>query len=216
MGNRQDKMKRSAVTTRSVGATDTKPAKRRSRERYDQRRQEVVDIAARVFAERGFHATTIPDLVEATGLQRGGLYHYIDGKKDLLIRIHGRFLDPLLAEAERIAALDEPPDAKLRLLARALMSNIATYPHQVTVFLHEWRVIENDPEWQQIRKSRRRFESLVGSVLKEGNDQGVFAIKNNRIALLGWLGMINYSYQWYRPGGRVKHQDIADEFCEIF
>ena len=76
----------------------------RTRERYEGRRQEVADIAARVFAERGYDATSIDDLVEATGLQRGGLYHYMEGKKDLLIRIHGRFIEPLLAESRRCRA----------------------------------------------------------------------------------------------------------------
>jgi TetR/AcrR family transcriptional regulator, cholesterol catabolism regulator len=63
------------------------------------RRREIVDVGAKAFAEHGFHATTIDQLVEATGLQRGGLYHYIDGKLDLLIAIHERFIEPLLEEA---------------------------------------------------------------------------------------------------------------------
>lgn len=189
----------------------------RSKERFEQRREEVVDLAAGVFAEQGFHATSVDDLVEATGLQRGGLYHYMDGKKDLLIRIHERFIKPLLAEAEEIVAREEPPDVTLRLLARALMHDIATYNDQVTVFLHEWRVIESDPEWKDILRSRRRFESLVEGVLAEGIKQGMFAkTTDRRIAVLGFLGMYNYSYQWYRPGGRVKPQMIADQLSDIF
>jgi AcrR family transcriptional regulator len=196
-------------------APTTEP-KKRSRERYDERRQEVVDTAARVFAERGFHATSIDDLVEATGLKRGGLYHYMDGKKELLIRIHERFIDPLLEEAQEIVRRGEPPEETLRLLARALMHDIAAYRDQVTVFLHEWRIIENDPEWAAIRKARKAFETCVGDTLKRGQDEGVFVMEDRRIALLGFLGMINYSYQWYQPGGRGRPEDIADQFCNIF
>jgi AcrR family transcriptional regulator len=185
-------------------------------DRYKERRDEVVDIAAKVFAARGYHATSIDDLVQATGLQRGGLYHYMEGKKELLIRIHERFIEPLLEEAREIVARGEPPEASLRMLARALMHDIAVYHDQVTVFLHEWRIIEDDPEWASIRKSRKAFENLVGDVLKRGQEEGVFAIKDQRIALLGFLGMINYSYQWYRPGGRGKPDEIADQFCDIF
>jgi AcrR family transcriptional regulator len=190
--------------------------RKRTRERYDERREEVVDTAARVFAERGFHATSIDDLVEATGLKRGGLYHYIDGKKELLIRIHERFIDPLLNDAQEIVRRGEPPEATLRLLARALMHDIAAYRDQVTVFLHEWRIIENDPEWADIRKARKAFEACVDDTLKRGQDEGVFVMKDRRIALLAFLGMINYSYQWYQPGGRGKPDDIADQFCGIF
>jgi TetR/AcrR family transcriptional regulator, cholesterol catabolism regulator len=217
----QRKTQKTAAPRRKPRASNGAPAaapvrKRRSRERYDERRQEVVDIAARVFADRGYHATSIDDLVQATGLQRGGLYHYMDGKKDLLIRIHERFIDPLLADAREIVERGDDPETTFRELARALMRDIADYRDQVTVFLHEWRIIEHEPEWAEIRKARKAFEELLGDVLKRGQEAGVFQIKDDRIARLGFLGMFNYSYQWFRPGGRGKPEDIAEQFCDIF
>jgi AcrR family transcriptional regulator len=72
-----------------ASGTSERPGKRpggaNSAAKYDARRLELIDIAARVFARKGYHATSIDDLVEATGLKRGGLYHYITGKEDLLI-----------------------------------------------------------------------------------------------------------------------------------
>lgn len=184
--------------------------------RYDKRRGEVIDVAARVFAERGYHATSIEDLVEATGLQRGGLYHYMESKKDLLSQIHHRFIEPLLDDARDVVEAGGPPDEVLRRLGHALLNDIASYRDQVTVFLHEWRIIENDPEWGEIRKARKDFENLVASVLKRGSDEGVFAIKDHRLAVLAFLGMFNYSYQWFRPTGRTSAEKIADVFVDIF
>ena len=192
------------------------PAGERSRQRYAKRRTEVVDTAARVFAARGFHGTTIEDLVEATGLQRGGLYHYMDGKLDLLIAIHQRFIDPLLANAREVAERDEPADVQLRELARVLMRDIADYHDQVTVFLHEWRAIESDPAWRDIRRARQEFEQIVARVLERGRDDGLFGFEDSRLTLLGFLGMINYSYQWFDPKGRVSPDTIADRFADIF
>jgi AcrR family transcriptional regulator len=140
----------------------------------------------------------------------------MDGKKDLLIRIHRRFIEPLLEDAQDIAQQGKPPEETLRLLTRALMHDIATYRDQVTVFLNEWRIIEHDPEWASIRRSRKAFEQVVTEVIERGCDDGVFEVKDVRIAVLAFLGMVNYSYQWYRPGGRGKPQDIADQFFEIF
>lgn len=192
------------------------PARERSRQRYAQRRTEVVDRAARVFAARGFHGTSIEDLVDATGLQRGGLYHYMDGKLDLLIAIHERFIDPLLANAREVSERDEPADVQLRELARVLMGDIADYHDQVTVFLHEWRAIESDPAWKDIRRARREFEQIVSDVLERGRDEGLFEFEDLRLTLLGFLGMINYSYQWFNPKGRVSPATIADHFADIF
>lgn len=175
----------------------------------------MVDIAARVFAERGYDATSIDDLVEATGLQRGGLYHYMDGKKDLLIRIHGRFIEPLLAESRAIATAGHPPEVALRLLARALMENIGRYRDQVTVFFNEWRMIESDPEWTEIKASREEFADIVAAVLERGSAEGVFEVSDQRMTLFGFLGMINYSHQWFDPYGRVTAIEAADHFCDI-
>jgi AcrR family transcriptional regulator len=207
--------KRSARAARGR-ADGGRPRLGRSAERWQERRREVVDTAAALFAERGYHATSIEDLVQATGLQRGGLYHYIDSKADLLIQIHERFIEPLLAEARSIAAEDGTADVVLRKLAVALMNDIATYRDQVTVFLHEWRVIESEPEWKAVRKARKEFEGVIEQVLRRGVDQGVFQIPDIRLAVLGFLGMFNYSYQWYRPGGRVSPQRVADYFCDIY
>jgi TetR/AcrR family transcriptional regulator, cholesterol catabolism regulator len=212
--------KRTTAARKATGGDNGKPAARvgrpRSRERWLEKEREVVDIAAGVFAERGFHATSIEDLVEATGLQRGGLYHYMNGKADLLIKIHQRFIEPLLEQAHEVAAEDEPADVVLRKLAAVLMNDIATYRDQVTVFLHEWRVIEDDPEWKTIRKARKDFEGVIESVLRRGVDEGIFEIKDMRLAVMAFLGMFNHSYQWFQPGGRFSAQRIADNFCDIY
>jgi TetR/AcrR family transcriptional regulator, cholesterol catabolism regulator len=194
----------------------TGPVREGSRRRYEERRDAVIDAAAHVFAKQGYDATTIDDLVAATGLQRGGLYHYIGGKQDLLIAIHERFLTPLLEQARAIAAQDLEPEPALRALAYALMDNIHHYRDQVTVFFHEWRTIEGDERWSQVRRERREFETIIADVLEQGRAAGVFRFADGRIALLGFLGMINYAPQWYEPRGRVKHEAIAEQFCDIF
>jgi TetR/AcrR family transcriptional regulator, cholesterol catabolism regulator len=186
------------------------------RARYDARRQELVDIAARLYAANGYHATSVDDLVEATSLQRGGLYHYIEGKQDLLVAIHERFIEPLLERARSVVGAAEPPDVKLTQLAQALMYVISTYQDHVTVFLNDWRSIKEGPEWQRIHHARREVESIVESVLEEGRAQGLFAIRDTRVATRAFLGMVNYTYQWYVPGGQLEPDALADELSSFF
>ena len=200
-----------ATTERPTG-----PVRAGSRRRYEERRDAVIDAAAGVFARQGYDATTIDDLVAATGLQRGGLYHYIGGKQDLLIAIHERFLTPLLETAREIATQDLEPEQALRALAHALIENIHRYRDQVTVFFHEWRTIEGDERWSELRRERREFETIIGDVLARGREAGDFEFADGRIALLGFLGMINYAPQWYVPSGRMSHEAIAEQFCDIF
>lgn len=204
----------------SASGTRERPGKRPDRAlsaaKYDARRLELIDIAAHVFARKGYHATSIDDLVNATGLTRGGLYHYIVSKEDLLIAAHERFIEPLLENARAIADDDLPAEEALRRLAHALMHDIAVYQDQVTVFLHEWRVIEHRPEWQHVREGRREFEEIIQSILRRGQEEGVFTVREPRLTCLGFLGMFNYTYTWYRRAGAHTAQDIAEEFSAIF
>lgn len=180
------------------------------------RKTEIVDAAARLFAAKGYHATSIQDLVDATGLQRGALYYHIETKKDLLFEIHRRFIDPLLEESRRIDAENLSAEATLRALAHSLMRDIERYRDEVTVFLHEWSTIRDDPEWQAVRESRREFESLIERVLRRGIADGSFALPDVQLAKLAFLGMLNYTYQWFAIGGRSTPDEIADCFTTIF
>lgn len=193
-----------------------RPDRPRLAARYDAKRDEIIDIAARVFAENGYHATSIDDLVEATGLQRGGLYHYIDGKLDLLLAIHQRFIEPLLATAREIVVQDLPADEMLRRLAHALMRDIAMYRDEVTVFLHEWRTLRGAPEWVEVRDTRREFEKTIETVLARGEREGLFAVSERQLTGYAFLGMFNYSYTWFDPHGASTPDEIAERFVEIF
>lgn len=194
------------------------PSRARSRERFEERRQEIVDIAAHLFAERGYHATSISDLQGATHLQRGGLYHYIGSKEALLFMIHERFIEPLLEEAREIERRGDSPDVTLRALAEALMRDISDYRDQVTVFLHEWRTVRdrNDKRARKVIAARREFEEIVTRTLTRGAQDGAFKIEEPRLAMLGILGMINYTYQWYRPGLSWSAEDVAEAFWSFF
>lgn len=203
-------------TSAPRGRHGKRPDRALSAAKYDAKHQELVDIAAHVFARQGYHATSIDDLVEATGLKRGGLYHYISSKEELLIAAHERFIEPLLENARAITAEELPAEEALRRLAHALMHDIAVYQDQVTVFLHEWRVIRDAPEWHHVREGRREFEQIVESIFEQGRREGVFDVRSSRLTVLAFLGMFNYSYTWFSARGTHSPEEIADHFAAIF
>jgi len=194
-------------------APPTRPA---LRAKYDRKQQEVVDAAARLFARQGYGATSMTDLVEATGLTAGGLYHYIDGKEQLLIRICDELLEPLLARVEEIAA-DESlaPDEQLRALVGAWVQHVEGHLDHMVVFQQERRVIEAEEQWRRIRLSRKGFERLVDGVLARCEDAGLLVATDRSLVLRALLGMVNHTPQWYRPGGRLDAAAIADGFCDL-
>ena len=74
--------------------------------KWQQRRNEIVDVSAKVFAERGYHATSTTELCEANGIGKGALYYYIGSKEELLAAIHDRVMDEVMVGADRVAAAE--------------------------------------------------------------------------------------------------------------
>jgi len=184
--------------------------------RFEERQAEIVHVAARLFAARGYHATSIQDITDATGLKRGALYHYIEGKKDLLYQIHGRFLEPLLVNVREIMARNGPPEESLIEIAELIMRDMTLYRDEITVFLHEWKIIRDDAKWVEVLAQRREMEGLVQGLLQRGCDEGVFEIKDVRLASLAFFGMMNWTYQWFDVGGHYSAHDVAVEFSNLF
>ena len=189
----------------------TRPA---LRERYDRRQREVVDSAARLFAEQGYESTSMADLTTATGLAAGGLYHYFDSKEQLLIRICDRLLEPLLREAREIVEVDASPEEHLRSLIHAWVAHIEAHLHHMLVFQQARHVIERESQWRAVRKQRRDFETILDEVLQRGEKDGTFRLEDRGLALLALLGMVNYTPQWFRPRGRLSATQIADGYCD--
>jgi len=196
-------------------ATVTPPIRPALRARYERKQQEVVATAARVFAERGYQATSMQDLTEATGLAAGGLYHYIGSKERLLFRICDELLEPLLEQARAIVADDAPAADHLRALLRAWLVHIAAHRDHMLVFAQERHVIEREPQWRDVRRQRKAFEQILDDVLARGAQDGTMTFADRGLALLALLGMVNHTATWLKPRGRLSPAQIADGCCDL-
>lgn len=190
-------------------------AEPRRSDKWHRRRDQVVARSAKVFAERGFHATSTTELCEANELGKGALYYYIGSKDELLTTIIDRVMDAVLEGATRAATSDATPSDRLRALGREYLEVIMRYPDHVWVFLHEFPALTGENA-KALRARRRSFEDLVEKVLAEGAEAGDFAVDDPRLTSRAWLGMHNYTYLWLRPGGELSATVVADHFADVF
>jgi TetR/AcrR family transcriptional regulator, cholesterol catabolism regulator len=193
-------------------APPTRPALRR---RYDRRQERVIQVAAELFAERGYDATSMNDLSAATGLAAGGLYHYIGSKKQLLFRICDELMEPLLEEARAIVATEVAAEEQLRELLRAWLEHIARHRHHMMVFQQERHLIERDPQWRTVRRQRKDFELIVDDLLERCEREGALSFPDRALALRALLGMVNHTATWLRPRGRLSPAQIAEGYLEL-
>jgi AcrR family transcriptional regulator len=173
------------------------------------RKSELTRQAARLFAEKGYHGTSIGDLAEAMGVQKGSLYAHIDSKADLLWEVAR---DGATAFH---AALDTVPDEllapeKIRLALRAHLRVIAEQLEIATVFIREWRYLEGERR-NEFLAERRRYEDRFRALFREGRELGGLRTDlDDGTATLLALSAANWAYTWLRPG--TDTDDLADRF----
>jgi AcrR family transcriptional regulator len=183
--------------------------------KWEQRRHEIVDASAKVFAERGYHATSTTELCEANGIGKGALYYYIGSKEELLAAIHDRVMDEVMLGADRVNLAGGSPREQLAALGAELLDVIFRFPDHVWVFLHDFPALTGKNA-ETFRQRRRAYEQRVESVFKRGIESGDFRPIDTRLAVTAWLGMHNYTYLSLRAGGHFSVPEVAESFADIF
>jgi AcrR family transcriptional regulator len=179
------------------------------------REEQVRAVALRLFKEKGYHATSMRDIAEEVGINKGSLYSYIRSKEDLLIPVFERAMGVLLAQIEEVAADSTlTPTSRLRRAIQAHVNAVANNLDVLTVYLSEWRQLAAESLSKE-RTQRERYAELFLAILQDGVTSGEFRAMDTRIVMLGMIGMCNYLFRWYRPDGRLEPHQIADELIEM-
>jgi AcrR family transcriptional regulator len=176
------------------------------------RRNELTRQAARLFAEQGYHGTSMEDLASAMGVQKGSLYAHVRSKEDLLDEIAR---DGAAAFHGALDEIDErlPAVEKLRLALRAHLRVVADQLDVATVFVQEWRYLEGERR-QQFLAERRRYEERIRALFREGVEQSELRTDLDvTVAGLVFLSAANWAYTWLQPGRDTD--GLADRFFEL-
>lgn len=177
-------------------------------------RDRILRVAAELFAEKGYHGTSVAEIGEAAQIKRGGLYYHIGSKEELLYDLSKRHVEEALENCRKIVETDLHPVEKLRALAHEHLRALVRRRAEVTVVLREMNSLTGKRA-EQLRELRDQHQDLFRQVLEEGVQQKVFRTSDS-IAVLGILGMYNWSYIWFDSGiGSMDIGEIADRLTDI-
>ena len=182
---------------------------------YEQRREAIVDAAARLFAEKGFLGASISDIANACEMSKSLIYHYYESKEDILFDVMHSHVKALLDAAQTIAAQSDKPEQKLRALTRAFIQLYVGAASRQRVLLNELENLTADQRKIVVGIQRnliRIVEEIIAQVrpaLSGRNPLGTPA------AML-YFGMINWMHTWLDASGRAKPARIADLTVNIF
>src|SRR5688500_14024006 len=189
-------------------ATATPRARRR-----DRQRDAILRAAAQLFRERGFADTGMRDIAEAADLSAAHLYHYFDGKHDLLFYCQDRALDRMLEAVAAARRASSSAPERLRFVCTAHMRTLLDDIEGATAHLQ----IESLPPALRsaIVKKRDRYEQALRRLIADGIRSGELVDTNPAIVARAFLGAMNWTVTWFRPDGADTAAAVGDEISRF-
>lgn len=181
------------------------------------RRQQIMAIAAALFASKGYSSTTVRDIAEEAGILSGSLYHHFTSKESIAREILLVFLNELVANYDAIIALGEDPATTVNKLVRASFEAIHEHPDSVALYQNEALFLRAQPGFEFLRDHSAKIEAVWLGQLRRGQDAGIFRRGLDLPVLHRFIrDALWFSVRWYRPGGRHTTDSLAESFLEVF
>lgn len=181
---------------------------------YDDRREAIIETAARLYGESGFRGSSIADLAIACGMSKSLLYHYFSSKEDILYEIMIGHIEALRQAAED--TVDTPdPAVRFRALTHSFMQLYANASSRHKVLMND---LDKLPAHRRalIVEHERRMLDIVDEIIA----QRVSSLQRNktkrRALTMLYFGMINWTHTWFRPDGKMSADQLADTVVELF
>ncbi|UQX89988.1 TetR/AcrR family transcriptional regulator [Jatrophihabitans telluris] len=178
-------------------------------------RGRIVAAAVALFAEQGFDATSVNQVVVRAQVAKGALYHHFASKDDLLYEVYAELVERQLAGLNRIVAQGLSPSEALTAIISDLVLTTAERLPEATVFFREGHRL-SDSNQQRVRRSRRAIHDAVIDLIAQAQRDGRFSrVASPEMVAFTVFGAINELPIWFQPEGRKTAQDVADELAAL-
>jgi len=177
-------------------------------------REDILEAAAQVFRQKGYHGSSMEDIARAVNLQKPSLYHHVSSKQEILLALLNRALELLLERISPIATQNIPADERLRQMIREYLQILAENTDLASVLLFEHRSLDGKQHARHV-PNRDKFEALWRDVLADGVRSKRLVCDDIPLVARAMLGMMNWTITWYRPSGSLSIKQIADHYSNL-
>jgi AcrR family transcriptional regulator len=181
---------------------------------FDDQREQIHAAAARLFATRGYTASTMNEVAAACGISKATLYHYVRDKHDLLAQITSAHVARLEALVQAVAALRLAPEPQLKALIERFMHAYASAEHEHRVLTEDVKFLA-EPERLAVQEAQRRVVRAFADAVAALRPDLRAAQLDKPLAML-LFGMINWTFTWLKPGGALSHETLAPLVTALF
>lgn len=180
------------------------------------RREEILQVAAALFASRGFEAASIREIGDAAGILSGSLYHHFKSKDEMLHDLLRRFVDKLVPLYESVLAESEDVTETMANLITAGLKVSLENSSELTVIMHERKFLNRNPEFSYVNEVMLEVERIWYGVLQEGVRSGAFSKDlDMNLVLRMIMDLISSTVTWYSPRSRYSQEQIVDNQIKL-
>ena len=184
-------------------------------EAYDQKLREILHVAARIMADRGYHRASIRSLAAETDMTLAGLYYYFKSKEELLFLIQHSTFDCLVTSLmERLPGVEDPV-AKLNLMVRNHLDFFIEHMDELKICAYEIESLKGD-YYEKVAGKRREYFQLAHDVVRELIEKGTAKGVDSRLATLSLFGTLNWIFMWYEPGKYAGSEEMSQQLTRLY
>jgi AcrR family transcriptional regulator len=183
--------------------------------KYDQKLVHVLKTSAAIFAEKGYHSTSIRDIARATKMSLSGLYYYFKSKDELLFLIQDYCFSTVIDDCRRLLEGVDDPVHRLKLLIENHLNYFVNNMNEMKVLSHEANSISGD-FLKKVNSKKRQYVDLTMELLEEIARKYRVKGIDIRVATFSLFGMMNWIYNWYNPRKDVDVTGLSQNITRIF
>jgi len=182
----------------------------------ESRRDELLRIAAGLFAERGYRNTTVRDIADAAGILSGSLYHHFDSKESMVDEILSSFQAELFAGYDEILASPAPAREKIEAAVRLSFRAIDEHHHEVAIFQNEADQLGRMERFGYLAERNEQSRQVWMTLLRSGVEAGALRADLDLELVYRFIrDTVWVAVRWYRPGGELSHDQVAEQYLAI-
>ena len=180
------------------------------------RRDELLELAATMFAERGLRATTVRDIADSAGILSGSLYHHFSSKEEMVDELLRGFLDWLFDRYQEIVATEPNPLERLKGLFMASFEAIADRHAQVVIYQDEAKRLTDQARFSYVEERNKEQRKMWVDVLTQGIEEGYFRPDIDVDLIYRFIRDTTWvSVRWYQPGGPLTAEQVGRQYLAI-
>ncbi|TCN27195.1 TetR/AcrR family transcriptional regulator [Mesobacillus foraminis] len=178
-------------------------------------KERIIESAINLFEKHGYHGVSVGQIVDDSQTSKGGFYHNFKSKDELLFYIHDLFISYVLDKAREAYDNFDTPVSRLCAIIQSFTKVFDLYKPHITVFYQESAYLAR--EYQQlINEKRDEYRKIILQVISEGQSNGDFRSEvPAEISTMSIIGMINWTYKWYKKDGALSIDSIALIFNDL-